>query len=522
MKKFTRRDVNRGMLMLGLGAAAGTFAGTASARAQEGTPQRGGTFNAVHINEPASMDPMLGNNPGNDARSYNLFSERLLRMDPAGDFHPWLAESWELSEDAKSVTFHLRSGIRFQDGTDFNAEAVKYNLDRNRVPTPEGRTAPYLIAIESVEVVDDLTVTIHLTNPSAAFLSNLATEAGQIVSPTAIEELGEEFSRSPVGTGPFRLTAWSSGRIEAERWDGYWGRDEAGEQLPYLDRVVFTTVPQAAVQLVQMRSGGTMWADNVLPQDTDDIEADPNIDLVPTMNMQTAYTAFNCEHGPFADNIELRKAVSHAINREALAEIITGRHGGPAICIEAPTSWATGPELVGHTYDPDLAREAYANSGHSGPITITIIQRDPDGQVAQLIQAMCAQVGIDLQIEVRERQAWGEQTAAGNFQMTLQLAGTPNPDPDRTFSQYYARTAAQNYSRFEDEVIFEAVDQARIETDRETRRLLYIKAQQQILDQYYQTFHYYVQRYTMRSPRVSGMKLGLGLGYVLDETWIES
>ncbi len=521
MSRFTRRDINRGMLMLGLGAATGGLAGTGSALGQE-TPRRGGTFTAVHINEPASMDPMLGNNPNNDSRSFNLFSERLVWLDRSGDFHPWLAESWETAEDGMSVTFRLRPGIKFQDDTDFNAEAVKFNLDRHRVPSPEGRTAPYLTAIESVEVIDDLTVRINLTAPSAAFLSNLATEAGQIVSPTAIETLGAEFSRSPVGTGPFRLTSWSSGTIEAERWDGYWGRDANGEQLPYLDRVVFTTVPQAAVQLVQMRAGGAQFADNVLPQDVDDIEADPNLVLVPVQNQQIAYTAFNCETGPFANNLELRKAVSHAINRQALADIIAGSHGGPAVCIEAPASWATGPELRPHTYDPDLARQAYAASGHSGPITITIIQRDPDGQVAQLIQAMCAQVGIDLQIEVFERQAWGERTANGNFQMTLQLAGTPNPDPDRTFSQYYARTAAQNYSRFTDEVIFEAVDQARIEQDREARRLLYIKAQQQILDQYYQTFHYYVQRYNMASPRLKNLKLGFGIGYILDDAWLET
>ncbi|MDB5561743.1 MAG: glutathione transporter substrate-binding protein, partial [Hyphomicrobiales bacterium] len=169
-----------------------------------------------------------------------------------------------------------------------------------------------------------------------------------------------------------------------------------------------------------------------------------------------------------------------------------------------------------------LAKKAYADSGHTGPLVMSIIQRDPDAQVAQLIQSMCKQVGIDVQIEVMERTAWVEKVGGGNFQMSLQSAGTPQPDPDRTFSQYYARSAAQNYSKMSDALIFDLVDKARSEIDQEKRRVMYVQIQQQILDQYYQTFHYWVRRFTMRNKTVHGMQIERGNGFILTQTSIDA
>ena len=146
MAGFSRRAVNKGVLMLGLGSAAAASVRPARATEQQ-KPTRGGTFTAVFINEPASMDPVLGNNPGNDGRSYNLFAEKLLYQDFAGTYKPQLAEGWDISDDGRTVTFRLRKGVKFQDGTDFDAAAVKANLDRARNPTPQSRTAPYLTSL---------------------------------------------------------------------------------------------------------------------------------------------------------------------------------------------------------------------------------------------------------------------------------------------------------------------------------------------------------------------------------------
>lgn len=322
-----RRDISKSLLGLGVGAVSTVF-DVPPAWSQD-KPVRGGTFTAVFINEPASMDPVIGNNPGNDGRSYNLFAEKLLFQNFGGDFKPLLAENWEWSSDGLALTFQLRRGITFQDGTDFDAAAVKANLDRARQPAPQSRTAPYLTTLANVEAVNANMVKLQLSTRSSSFLATLASEVGTIVSPTAIAKLGADFSRAPVGTGPFRLTSWSAGRIEAHRWERYWQKDENGEQLPYLDTVVFNIQPNAAVQLVNLRSNGAQFGDNVLTQDYAAVKASPDLELVPAPNNNIMYSAFNTAKPPF-NNIDLRKAVSHAVNREAIAKIITGGYGGPS------------------------------------------------------------------------------------------------------------------------------------------------------------------------------------------------
>jgi peptide/nickel transport system substrate-binding protein len=520
MTGATRRDVAKGALMLGLGAATGTLFGATTASARD-KPKRGGTFTAVFINAPASMDPVLGNNPGNDGRSYNLFAEKLLYQNFKGDYLPLLADKWELSDDGLTLTFHLKKGIKFQDGTDFDAAAVKANLDRARTPKPESRTAPYLTSLAAVDVVDNTTVKLTLKQRTSSFLATLASEVGTMVSPTAVQKLGADFSRAPVGTGPFRLTSWSGNRIEAVRWDGYWQKDQDGQQLPYLDHVEFEIQPNAAVQLVDLKSNGAQFGDDVLTQDYATVKANPDLLLVQAPTNNVMYSAFNTSKAPF-DNINLRKAISHAVNREALAKIITGGYGGVAVGVESPGSWATGPELKAPAYDLALAKKAYAESGFKGVITVSIIQRDPDAQVAQLVQAMLKQAGIALRIEVLERTAWAAKTLSGDFEMTLQQAGTPRPDPDQTFSMYYARTATQNYSRFNDPVIFDLVDKARAEPDQAKRRAMYIAVQQRILDSYYQCFYYWYPVFDIERKSLQGMEIERSGAFFCTRAWIKT
>ncbi|HEX3347487.1 MAG TPA: ABC transporter substrate-binding protein, partial [Acetobacteraceae bacterium] len=224
---------------------------------------------------------------------------------------------------------------------------------------------------------------------------------------------------------------------------------------------------------------------------------------------------------PF-DNIDLRRAVCHAVNRDAIAKIITGAYGGPSAGVESPGSWATGPELKPPAYDPALARKFLASSGFSGTITMSIIQRDPDAQVAQLIQSMLKQAGIALRIEVLERTAWVDKVLSGNFQMTLQAAGTPRPDPDQTFSMYYARTATQNYSKINDPVIFDLVDEARQVSDQAKRRAMYIEVQQRILDNCYQCFYYWYPKMMMQRKSLQGLVVERGASFFCDRAWIKS
>ena len=437
--------------------------------------------------EPSSLDPIFGAAPAADRRFFNMFAENLIRQQPDGSFAPLLAESWAYAADGKSIDFKLRPGVKFQDGTPFDAAAVKFNLERAASPEVASRARQFLSDFDSVEVVDPMTARVKLKRPSGAMMAILAIEPGSMMSPTAVKAQGEGFHRAPVGTGPFKVVSWSGGRIEGERFAGYWQRGADGKPLPYLNRVVARVIPNTTVKLVELRSGNIQLCDTIQPKDFEQVEADPNLKLLNSNLGVVQYLIFNNAKAPF-DNIKLRRAIAHGIDAGGLEKAVSRGQGVLVGGIEPPSSWAFAKNLKAYRRDTELARSLYKESGHSGPVTLSIIQRDPDAQIAQLIQAMLKQVGIELRIETMERQAWLDKVLGGRADIALSRATMPRSDPDLAFSTFYARNANQNFARIDDPKLFDLVDAARSETSQDARARLYIEAQQRIHENYYNSF----------------------------------
>lgn len=452
-------------------------------------PQRGGTLTVAVDLEPASLDPAYSN-ASSDRKVYNLFIENLIQQDVKGVFGPMLAESWEYAADRKSITFKLRKGVRFHDGTEFDAAAVKFNLDRIVDPAANTRAKQYMGDYASTDIIDASTVRVNLKQPSGAFLSVLALEAGSMLSPTAIRAMGQEFGRKPVGTGPFKVMSWTSGRVEVERFDGYWRDGADGRKLPYLDKAVVRVISNTAVKIVELKAGGIQIGDSVQVKDYDQIERDPNLMLDDTILGIQQYMAFNVTRPPF-DNADLRKAVALAINRPVIERVVSRGQGVVSQGLKPPTSLAYGKDIKGHTLDVAAAKAAYAKSGHKGPITLVVIQRDPDTQIAQMLQAMLKEAGIELKIEVLERQAWLDKVLGKTYQVGILRASIPRPDPDLTFSNFYGKNARQNYSGFQNERIDTLIDVARRESDPEARRKAYAEIQQILIDNYAETYFFF-------------------------------
>jgi ABC-type transport system substrate-binding protein len=177
--------MRRGALLLAMALAAAWPSTPAPAQ----TPQRGGTLTVAVDLEPASLDPAFSN-ASTDRRVYNLFAENLLQQDDTGAFRPMLAEGWDYAPDRRSITFRLRKGVRFHDGTEFDAAAVKFNLERVADPANNARARQYLLDLASVDVVDNHTARVNLKQPSGGFLAVLALEAGSMLSPAAIRSMG--------------------------------------------------------------------------------------------------------------------------------------------------------------------------------------------------------------------------------------------------------------------------------------------------------------------------------------------
>ncbi len=456
---------------------------------QAQTPQRGGTLTAAVDLEPASLDPVFSN-ASTDRRVFNLYVENLLYQDEKGKFQPALAESWDYAPDRQSITFRLRKGVKFHDGTEFDAAAVKFNLDRVADPQVNARARQYVTDLASVDVIDASTVRVNLKQPSGAFLSVLALEPGSMMSPSAIKSMGADFARKPVATGPFKVVSWTGGRIEVERFDGYWRDGADGKKLPYLDRAVVRVIANTAVKIVELKAGGVQLGDAIQVKDFEQVERDPNLELRETIQGIQQYMAFNVTRPPF-DNADLRRAVTLAINRPQIERVISRGQGVVSAGLKPPTSLAYDAGIKGHGYDVAAAKAAYQKSGHKGPLTLVVIQRDPDTQIAQILQAMLKEAGIELRVEVLERQAWLDKVLGKTFQFGILRASIPRPDPDLTFSNFYGKNARQNYSGFQSPRIDELVDLARRETDAERRRKSYAEIQQILLDNDAETYFFF-------------------------------
>ncbi len=499
----------------------GALVTTGGARAETSSIQRGGTLTALIELDAASLDPLRGNAPATDRKVFNLFAESLLLQDVDATIKPWLAESWTVEDGGRSVLFSLRKDVLFQDGTPFDATAAKFNLDRLLDKTSPPPARQFVQEMQGTDVVDDHTIRVRMSQPAGAFLAMMAAEAGTMISPAALKARGVDFARSPVGTGPFSITGRTSDQIVGERNPHYWRVAADGRPMPYLDRIELNVNPNEAIRLIQLRSGAAQLSDPVTPKNFDQVRRDPDLVLLDAKLGPVFMLSYNVTKPPF-DNILLRKAFAMGIDRTVLVKAVTGGQGEVLRGTLPSRDWAYDDALQPEPFDLAQSKALYAQSGHKGPITLEVVQRDPDTQVAQIIQAMLKGVGMDVHINVLERLSNLNKVLHQNYEVTLGRASILQmPDPDTIFSSTYGRVASLNYMGFKDEAIFDIVDKAHGEMDQTKRKALYTQIQQQLNDQYLQTFLIWSPTQEVASRRLQGMRRDSTLVWHYDEMWLE-
>jgi peptide/nickel transport system substrate-binding protein len=228
-------------------------------------------FRALWVRDVPVYDPAFGDD-GESAKVICNVYEGLVRYKPdSTEVEPCLATEWKMSPDGKEWTFTLRQGVKFQDGSDFDAAAVKFSVDR-QLPPQRTDAMPYASftfgPVKEVQVVDKYTVKFVLTEPYAPFLANLAMAlAAPIVSPTAVKKSGEDFNNNPVGTGPYKFVKWTKGQmIELTAWEGYWG------DQPKTKKVVFKITKENSVRASELITGADDIIDGVDPNDVKKLE----------------------------------------------------------------------------------------------------------------------------------------------------------------------------------------------------------------------------------------------------------
>ena len=404
-------------------------------------PRYGGHLRVGYTLEPMSLDAVLGRS-GGDAYYWRQIFDQLVDADPDLTPRPAtsLATSWQISEDPHAITFELRRGVTFHDGAPFNAEAVKFNVERILDPATMATPRASMTVLESVDVLGEHTVRFNLKRPWGAGLNMLADRGGVMSSPAAVRELGRDYGWNPSGTGPFRVVKAVTGTsVHLARNARYWGVDDAGNRLPYLDEVTIRVIRDETVLVSALRTGEIDVA--YLPyKDVSAFRRDRRFRIETMAGGGIAHVfAFNVAQPPL-DDLRLRRAVVHAIDPRA---INTAIYFDNAILADSGMwpvgAWAHEPSSARPGYDPERARELLRLAGKPNGFEFTAVTNNNALHIpaAEIVRAMLKRVGITMHIEVLNAGVATERFFHGR-QYPLYMTGWSRyPEPDWLASLAY-------------------------------------------------------------------------------------
>lgn len=441
--------------------------------------------------EPPHLDPTAGAAAAIDEVVYANVFEGLTRIGSGGEVLPALAKSWEISDDGKTYTFHLQDGVKFHDGSDLTAEDVVFSLDRARADDSTNAQKALFAAISSVEAVDATTVKVTLNSPQGSFLYNMGWGDAVIVAP----ETADGNKENPVGTGPFKFANWAKGSsITIEKNPDYWGEAVA------LDKAEFRIIPDAAAAIPALLSGdvqafANMPAGDALAQ----IQADSRFEVVIGSTEGETILSTNNKKAPF-DNLKVRQAIAHALNRE---EIIAGNGSGLGTPIGSHFSPGNAAyvDLTGtYPFDPDKAKALLAEAGFPDGFNATIKLPPPpyarDG--GQVVASQLRNVGINLEIVPVEWADWLDQVFKNkDYDLTIVSHTEPNDIGIYARKDYYFQ-----YDNPDFDAVIAELD---VSSDEAKRTELYQKAQRILAEDAVNGFMFQLPKVGVWDAKLEGM-----------------
>ena len=447
--------------------------------------------------DSVSLDPARATDGESFKVTQNIFETLLNFGEQDTTINEGLATKWEPSEDGLTYTFTLREGVKFHDGTDFNAEAVVKNFERWANGTEDqfpyyasmfgGFKADEGHVIESVTAEGDTTVVFTLKRPQSPFLKNIAMSPFAIASPTAFEASGDKFGDNPVGTGPFTFAEWKKNdSITIDKNADYWDKD-----LPKLDKVIFRAIPDNSARLNALSTNEIDLADGINPTDTKTVTDNAKLQLFERPSMNVGYLGLTNTRPPF-DDVKVRQAINHAIDKQSIIDAFF--NGGAEIAKNPmpPSISGYNDDIAGYEFDPEkakaLLKEAGLEDGFEMELWAMPVPRPymPDGtKVAEVIQKNLADIGIKAKIVSYEWATYLEKTKNGEADAFMLGWTGDNGDADNFLYTLLDKDniGSNNYAYYSNDEVHDILINAQSEVDEDKRNELYAQAQEIIFEE---------------------------------------
>ncbi|TQR32036.1 ABC transporter substrate-binding protein [Brevibacillus brevis] len=506
----------------------------ANQQAKVSQPKKGGTITMGYQMEPDTLDPQKTSLPaGNFVGS--MLGGSLLILDPfTFELKPHLAESYTISEDGKTMTFKIRSGVKFHDGTPLTAEVFKQSYERALDPkTASPVTGPDVSSIKSISAPDDSTLIFHLDEPSPSLLSNLSYSGyQQPISVEARNKYGNELGRNPVGVGPWKFESWKTGEsITLVRNDEYkWAAPFALNQGPVRpDKFVLKFIQDNQTMMAALDSG-TIDIATVPPKDAKKYKDHKDFTVLEGMQPAEYFIGMNLENEILQD-VRVRKALNLAINKDALIMADLQGEGVPVYGPIPPTmiGYDAAVEQYGYKYNADQARQLLEEAGWKPnaqgirekdgktlSLTMLIEETNPGHQ---LVQSMFKEIGVEVYIQKYESATALEQALKGEFDLFSTSHGSVDPDILHLLL-HSSQIGGLNFFRLSDQQLDSLLNKGRTTTDQVLRQQIFADIQKRIVEQAYWIPLYSAKTFVVVSNRIQGVKPNPLASLIIQDMWV--
>lgn len=490
------------MKPLYLAFAAGLALSTVAAGALPAAAQS--TLKIALQDDPDTLDP-VSNWSFVGRHVLQSLCDKLVDIDETGQIIPMLATEWQWNDDSTGLTLKLREDAVFHDGTKFDAAAVKYNLERG-LNSKISRRKAEINAIDTVEVVDDYTVKINLKEASIPLLAALSDRAGMIISPKAGEALGDKFTEAPVCSGPYKFDKRvTQDHITLKKFADHYNADDY-----HFDELIYRGMPDSNVRLLNLRSGQVDLMERLAATDVEALKADSKFTIEPVTGLGYYSITFNMTgegaNVDVAQKAAIREAISLAIDRDAISNVVfdgqakTGNQPFP------PSSFYYDANRPVQPRDVEAAKKKMAEAGVTSLDLELLVPTDAERQqVAQLIQAMVQEIGINLSIKPTELMTLLDIGRQGKFQSHL-IGWSGRVDPDLNITPMLGCGAAGNDAHYCNEEFDAILTKARALAEPEARKAEYTKAIATLLEELPHVYLYHSQWIFAHNSDLTGLK----------------